>query len=139
MQLGCQPGSAGAPVTTSARKVTSVFKAIVDHDITYAGVRVTIGRRLPDLGYQIVNSLSQAGVEYTNVPEDQVNTTVLRIPDEITVPLLDALARHYAGTTDMRTLRQDYLHERDRVDKLITHLMTARSPGADVTPRDSTR
>jgi hypothetical protein len=30
--------------------------------------------------------------------------------------------RHYQGSEDMRTVRADLLHERGRVDKLITSL-----------------
>lgn len=33
--------------------------------------------------------------------------------------LLDALAEHYQGASDMRLLRQDRDHERGRVDKLL--------------------
>jgi hypothetical protein len=43
----------------------------------------------------------------------------LFLPDEIALPLLNALAAHYGGTSDMRTLRADYVAERARVDKFI--------------------
>lgn len=39
--------------------------------------------------------------------------------------LLDALAAHYAGASDVRQLRADYMAERARVDRLIAVLITA--------------
>lgn len=43
----------------------------------------------------------------------------MTLTDEAARVLLDALLRHYEGASDMRTVRSDLLHERDRVDRLI--------------------
>ena len=45
-----------------------------------------------------------------------------RMPEAVARALLDALAAHFGGTSDVQTLRKDYLAERARVDKLIGHL-----------------
>jgi hypothetical protein len=42
----------------------------------------------------------------------------LRLGQEEARALLDALTTHYGGVDDKRTLRADYLAERERVDKL---------------------
>ena len=45
--------------------------------------------------------------------------------------LLDALAAHYAGASDVRQLRADYSAERARVDKLIEAVIAHREGDAD--------
>jgi len=47
----------------------------------------------------------------------------LKLPGEAARALLDTLLRHYQGASDMHTVRQDLLHERNRVDKLTSGLM----------------
>jgi hypothetical protein len=42
--------------------------------------------------------------------------------------LLDALAAHYGGTSDLRRLRADYDAERRRVDKMIDRLTLPERP-----------
>jgi hypothetical protein len=41
------------------------------------------------------------------------------LPDHIGLTVLDALIKFYRGTDDTRQLREDYEHERRRVDKFI--------------------
>jgi hypothetical protein len=45
------------------------------------------------------------------------------IPDEFGRELLEQLLRHYQGASDMHTVRSDMLHERMRVDKLMSVIM----------------
>ena len=47
----------------------------------------------------------------------------LRLDEDMARELLDALAAHFGGTSEVQTLRKDYLHERGRVDKMIDHLI----------------
>lgn len=56
-----------------------------------------------------------------------VHDPTLRLPDDVARALLDALVAHYGGTSEVQTLRKDYLAERARVDKMIDHLTTARA------------
>lgn len=46
-----------------------------------------------------------------------------RLDDEAARALLDALAAHFGGTSEVQTMRADLLHERKRVDKMIDHLI----------------
>ena len=60
------------------------------------------------------------------VEEQTANTTVsapsMRIPEDLARALLDALSQHFGGSSDVRSLRNDYDAERRRVDKLIGYL-----------------
>ncbi len=62
-------------------------------------------------------------LQWVDVALGAYSEPTLRLPDEIARVLLDALHRHYAGTTDARALRADYDHERKRVDRLINALI----------------
>lgn len=42
------------------------------------------------------------------------------LPNDIGRAVLEQLLRHYQGAEDMHTVRGDLLHERGRVDRLIT-------------------
>lgn len=93
---------------------------VVRNDPLGMGVEVAIGR-LPEGGegpMQVVTGITSDGVTHEVIPANAAAPT-LRIPDEVARPLLDALANHYGGTSDSRTLRRDYEAERARVDKLI--------------------
>lgn len=70
----------------------------------------------------VVAELGQNGPSHIDVAT-QLKAPTIFLPDDIALPLLDALAAHYGGAVDTRTLRADYLAERQRVDKLIHHLM----------------
>lgn len=56
--------------------------------------------------------------EVVEDPTAEIAPTLFLGHDEARV-LLDALAQHYQGASDMRTLRADRDHERGRVDKLL--------------------
>lgn len=43
----------------------------------------------------------------------------ITLQDEAARALLDALLRRYEGASDMRSVRSDLLHERERVDRMI--------------------
>jgi hypothetical protein len=46
----------------------------------------------------------------------------LRLSEELARALLDALSAHFGGSSDVQTLRGDYMAERARVDRLIGYL-----------------
>lgn len=82
-------------------------------------VTITAGRWVND-SVHAVTELGPSGVKWEVLAGDgQFNPPVLRIPDGVARALLDALAQHYGGTSDTRTLRADYMAERARVDRLI--------------------
>lgn len=56
----------------------------------------------------------------------------LRFPDDIARALLDALTRHYSGASDLHTVRADYLHARDRHDRLVDHLIVVTNSLVDL-------
>jgi hypothetical protein len=67
-----------------------------------------------DHGYAVMEHIDQYGVEVE---------PSFTITNEFGRALLDALLRYYQGASDMHTLRADYLHERDRVDKMLESMM----------------
>jgi hypothetical protein len=42
--------------------------------------------------------------------------------EDVARALMDALVKHFGGSTEVQTLRTDYLAERGRVDKMIGYL-----------------
>ncbi len=49
----------------------------------------------------------------------------MTLPDDAGRALLEQLLRHYAGSQDLHTVRADLVHERKRVDNLISALTQA--------------
>lgn len=49
----------------------------------------------------------------------------LTIPEDMARALLDALAAHFGGVSEVQTLRKDYDAERARVDRLVGFLTRA--------------
>lgn len=97
------------------------WRALVQPDWPHDGIAVMLARR-DQLGMNVVApmALDLALVEDAVMPVDTGPT--LRLPGELGRVLLDALATHYGGASDLRTLRADYLAERARVDRLIERL-----------------
>lgn len=53
----------------------------------------------------------------------------IRLDDDAARALLEALTRHYSGAADLRTLRADLLHERQRADNLINAVLEIAQVG----------
>ncbi len=53
-------------------------------------------------------------------PPGAIQNPTIRLQHEFARALLDALLRYYQGASDTHTIRADYLHERERVDGLIS-------------------
>lgn len=69
-----------------------------------------------------VSILAPDGVTHTVGPEVEVDRVLLwRLPLPVAVAMNDALSEHLVGyrITDAKLLRDDLLHERGRVDRLI--------------------
>lgn len=104
------------------------IRVAVNNEYAFAtdSVDITLARRLPNGEVMIMRRNAETSyiVEWETVPiGTAVTGPTIRIPTEFARALLDALLRHYQGASDMHQLRQDFLHERSRVDKLIQHTM----------------
>lgn len=86
-------------------------------DWTFDGVKIWVGdRRGHDV--DVLHYGGQFALERQRVdPAANVEPTII-IPREAARALLEALLRHYDGASDLHTVRQDLLHERDRRGKL---------------------
>lgn len=109
-------------------------RAYVQYDFAFmGGVSIHLGMKMPDGRIAIIKpnedvpgtvNLSPAGIHAPLDPGDSsYHQPTLRITEDLARALLDALAAHYGGTTDVLTLRKDYLDERARVDRMINHLI----------------
>jgi len=102
------------------------YRTFVQHDLVARGVSVYLGHvtdgRVTRVALPAKLEMVEVDLEAT---PDQVKPW-LRLDDEVATKLLDALAAHYGGHSDLRTLRRDYEAERARMDKLIDRLT---SPG----------
>jgi hypothetical protein len=74
-------------------------------------------------------------VEWVIVEDTVLLSPTFHIGNDIGRAMLDALTRHYHGTSDIHTIRSDYLHERDRVDKCIDALLKSNASLADITDK----
>lgn len=101
---------------------------IVDEDPLPNYVRVIAGMRGKP-GNVYVKSISEQGIETAYV-EPGAEGPSFRMPVEMALVLLDALAEHFGGTSSGRLAREDFVHERGRVDRLIETVTTiAVRPG----------
>lgn len=99
-------------------------RAYVGANFPFDGVDVYLGHDLG--GRRLVADPTE--LSWSPTPEGEATTAqppTLRLPDDVARALLDALAAHYGGTSEVQTLRKDYLAERARVDKMIDHLTSS--------------
>lgn len=100
----------------------------IGDDFMIDGIAVWISRK-EDGGSRGVLRLGQDG-EFAGwdpvTPLVDVAPT-FKLDDESARSLLGALLRHYEGASDLRTVRGDLLHERDRVDRLIAALIESNA------------
>jgi len=99
-----------------------VIRAYVNPDFARFGLTV-----------HLVDQRGQDGPTFLAAPAELVFSEIdpmtsgheptLRLSEEAARALLDALAAHYGGSSDVQTLRKDYLAERARVDKMIDHMI----------------
>lgn len=92
-------------------------RAYVDTDYShFQGISIYLAHKLAD-GSTAFGQPTEVVFEAT--PEGVQVPPTFRMPADVGRALLDALAAHYGGTSEVQTLRKDFLHERGRVDKLI--------------------
>jgi hypothetical protein len=88
---------------------------------------VVIGRPGGDDGVQYVAGLpanASSSIEHRDF-NDHTPPPEIHMDESVAKALLEALAEHFGGTGDTRTLRKDYEAERARVDRLVGHLISA--------------
>lgn len=83
-------------------------------------ISVTLAHKLDSQTVRVAQIADDGQMNWRMVEIGQnLDHPTLRIPHIFARALLDALLKYYQGASDMHQLRQDYLHERGRVDKLI--------------------
>lgn len=96
-------------------------RARVDADFERDGVSIWLGRA----GDRSITVVEPVQIVMRTQAADEayaVSEPALRLPEDLARALLDALAAHFGGVSEVQTLRKDYLAERARVDKMIDHL-----------------
>jgi hypothetical protein len=101
-------------------------RAYVQTDIGRLGVAVFLFEQVGHERYAIGQPTDVVFQEMDRDAAAAVAEPTLRLPEDMARALLDALAAHFGGTSDVRTLRKDYMAERARVDKMIDHLVGRR-------------
>lgn len=86
---------------------------------------------------RIVQGGDDTTYQWTDVPDSLIEPVepTLRIGDSEARALLEALARHYGGASDMQTLRADLDYERRRVDELMALVGAVITSGMRRPPR----
>lgn len=98
------------------------WRAAVQDDFVRDGVAVLLGQKIRQGETAVVKPVEM--VLETQPEPVYVGEPSLRLPDGLARALLDALASHYGGASDLRRLRSDYDAERARVDRMIGHLIS---------------
>jgi hypothetical protein len=96
-------------------------RAHVESDFARRGVAVYLG--WTD-GAGRMNVVEPTTLSVTVVEDSAAVTSApsLRLTEDVARALLDALSAHFGGSSDVQTLRRDYMAERARVDRLIGYL-----------------
>lgn len=93
-------------------------------------LRLVLGRRVNRTDRECVVGIdAQSGPIMQRLEGGQYESPTMILPTGMALALLDALARHFGGTGDVRQLRKDHDAERARVDKLIGTLSTVATRG----------
>ena len=109
-----------------------IWRAMARYNPATMNVSVIIGRQAGD-GVQYLSEIGN-GSQFAAIEQREVGDNTpppeLHIEEDVAKALLEALAEHFGGTVDTRTLRKDYLAERARVDKLIEKLIGGKVMGS---------
>lgn len=102
-------------------------KAYVERDLFSDCVKIHLATRTADGSFHVLHD--DGAIRTYSRDEaatyEPMAQPFLRLPTELAYALLDALAAHFGGVSEVRQLRKDYEHERARVDRLIAHITTA--------------
>lgn len=92
------------------------------------GIAVTIGLRIgPEEPTRVGRVNEYGSVHYEDVEPAANVTPTMRLSHVVARGLLNALLNYYGGAPDSHTVRADLLHERGRVDKMLTAFMEIAS------------
>jgi len=106
----------------------TTIRARIQPDPTTDSIRIHLVHHLDQDGTYATAEVLHGGILDWTIRHGTVGDvlpTTLVLTDDTAHALLDALADHYGGVIGMRTIREDYLHERGRVDQLIQHLIAS--------------
>lgn len=100
-------------------------RAYVQTDFTrFDGVAIHIVRERSDGEVDLMLPAELVMQRVSREGSGVVTEPSLRLPEDMARALLDALSAHFGGSSDVQTLRKDYMAERARVDKMIDCLVT---------------
>lgn len=91
----------------------------VIRDWTNDGVSILLAHKID--GRRAV--YTSAPVEVSEVGEGLELPPFMRLKEPAARAVYEALAEYFGGSPATQTQRQDYLHERGRVDRMISHLI----------------
>lgn len=97
------------------------WRALVQPDFAFDGIAVTLGRLTGHDEIRLVPPATDL-LKLVDADRHAVAPPSLRLPDDLGRVLYEALAAHYGAGPATQTQRQDYLHERGRVDRLVDTL-----------------
>jgi hypothetical protein len=110
----------------------SPIKIGIQDDFASDGLRLFIVNKRDSETSDIMRVGEHGWVNWERVNGMVVTDPTMTLPEPIGRVLLEALLRHYAGSQDLHTLRADLLHERGRVDGLITTVATLAGKAIDL-------
>jgi hypothetical protein len=93
--------------------------ARVETSFNHGGVAIHLGQKT-EHGFLVVK---QTQFELELAERGVSSPPTFFLDDDMAKELLRALAKHYDSAYDTTHSREDFLHERGRVDKLINHLI----------------
>lgn len=97
----------------------------IEEDLFGRGVKVSLVKSNPD-GSGVAYSISKTEVYSTAEQTFEPIYTPLELPEEMARALYDALRKHFGHAPETSTLRADFEHERQRVDRILEHLILPR-------------
>ena len=106
------------------------WRAGIRENPVMRSLEVTVGEVYPEV-VTYVTSIGSGGVEKWQAERGTYDGQSLNMPMDMARALHDALAEYFGDTSSARQLRADFVHERDRVDKLIdtiTKIATDTAP-----------
>lgn len=110
-----------------------MIRVHLNEPISGLGVQIFIINQVEDQPRRILRYHGDGAYSWEALPEGEAPEPTFTVPGDAGRALLDALARHYDGAEDTRTLRRDYEHERRRheaKDDLLADVLHAFLPGA---------
>lgn len=100
-------------------------RAHVEYAPLHDAVKVTVAHGISGDARSYVDF---SGVTFYNTVHDGAALPdidpALYLPEDVARALYESLSHYFGGAPDMATVRADLLHERGRVDQMLTYLMS---------------